>query len=123
MVPEEISRGNHPYPEGSGSDSFFPLDGYPHEVVQTVRLDRYLEESGVGVVDLLKLDIEGSELEALRGLGDRLRDVRAIVGEIHPPVVQPVDLFRLLEANNFRIVRTGPAGRNTIFEAQNQRSF
>lgn len=41
--------------------------------VPLMRLDDYLGEHGMTQVDLLKLDIEGSELAALRGLGERLR--------------------------------------------------
>lgn len=41
--------------------------------VPLLRLDDYLGGHGITQVDLLKLDIEGSELAALRGLGERLR--------------------------------------------------
>ena len=36
--------------------------------VQTIRADDYLDEQGVRRVDLIKMDIEGAELDALRGL-------------------------------------------------------
>jgi len=42
------------------------------ETVHVVRIDEYLTARGVGHVDFLKLDIEGHELHALRGLGDLL---------------------------------------------------
>jgi len=38
-----------------------------HEEVRTVTLDKYVSEHGIGRVDLIKMDIEGAELLALRG--------------------------------------------------------
>jgi hypothetical protein len=44
--------------------------------VRSVKLDTYLKEKAVDRVDLLKLDIEGYELAALRGAECALRDRR-----------------------------------------------
>lgn len=41
--------------------------------VSVQRADEYLRASGIAHIDLLKLDVEGSELAALRGLGEFLR--------------------------------------------------
>ena len=41
--------------------------------VPLLRLGDYLETQAIARVDLLKLDVEGSELAALRGLGEKLR--------------------------------------------------
>jgi FkbM family methyltransferase len=41
--------------------------------VPLLRLDHYMEKEAIARVDLLKLDVEGSELAALRGLGEWLR--------------------------------------------------
>jgi FkbM family methyltransferase len=43
------------------------------ETVRARRLDGYLREHKVEHVDLLKLDVEGAEYRALRGLGEMLR--------------------------------------------------
>lgn len=50
--------------------------------VQVVRLDRYLATASIDFVKLLKLDIQGYELAALRGCGDRLRDIEYIIAEV-----------------------------------------
>jgi FkbM family methyltransferase len=44
--------------------------------VQAVRLDDYCAEHGIEAIDLLKLDIEGHEPAALRGMGELLRSGR-----------------------------------------------
>jgi len=41
--------------------------------VPRIRLEQYMKEHGLGHIGLLKLDIEGAELAALHGLGERLR--------------------------------------------------
>jgi len=56
--------------------------------VEVARLSRWVEEE----VDLLKLDVEGAELEVLRELAeaDRLASIRAVVCEAHvDPVHRP----------------------------------
>jgi len=63
--------------------------GSRHIEVPLWRLDRFLEREGLRRVDLLKLDVEGFEIEVLRGLGDRLADVGVIAGEVHEDWVDP----------------------------------
>lgn len=50
--------------------------------VPLLRLDTLLRRHGVARVKLLKLDVEGYELEVIKGLGDRLKDVDHIIFEI-----------------------------------------
>ena len=51
--------------------------------VDCVTLAQACDQAGVEAIDLLKLDIEGSELEVLRGF-PRLERVRVTIGEFHP---------------------------------------
>jgi FkbM family methyltransferase len=75
------------------------------EAVDTRRLDELLAERGIDQVDLLKLDVEGSELDVLLGLGDRLASVRAIVAEVHERLVDVAAFYRLLAQHGFTVVR------------------
>ena len=50
--------------------------GGPGRVVTTKRIDDLLQEQGIQSVDLLKMDIEGSEYRALRGATKILKDYR-----------------------------------------------
>ena len=79
----------------AGSSRFTPnLDGTSHfryepgaEVVDTVdvdfvALDRWCTDNAIDRVDAMKLDIEGGELDALRGSVATLRHVRALEIEV-----------------------------------------
>lgn len=73
------------YTDGDGSTlaSLYPRD-LEHfdrsmnrsETVELVSVDDYCERNGIGRIDLLKLDIEGNEYEALRGAERMIRSGR-----------------------------------------------
>lgn|GEM_PF-1252201 len=83
------------------------------EVVETVRLDRFCAERGIGRIDLLKLDIQGREPEALEGAGRLLaeRRIALIFMELNwgPRADCPADrsIHRLGEAG-YRFSAPGP---------------
>lgn len=71
----------------AGASSFYPwihTDAVPTTsvCVQTTRLDTFMDIEHLSKIDLLCMDIQGSELSALRGLGPRIFDVGAIVLEL-----------------------------------------
>ncbi len=86
--------------------------GAATEVVPAVRLADYLATAGLDRVDLLKLDVEGSEIDALVGLGDDLRRVGAIVGEVHERLIDQGQFYALLAEAGFRVLgrATPPRG-------------
>lgn len=72
------------------SSAFEANHDYPYEVpyeqkeieVQAVRVDDWWRENvGDTKIDLLAMDLQGAEMEALKGMGDLIRDVRYIVTE------------------------------------------
>lgn len=73
--------------------------------VECIRLDGYLDAKGIDRVDLLKVDVEGSEMDLLLGLGDRLDAVQAIVGEMHETLVDEGEFYRFLGDHGFRRLR------------------
>ncbi|HEY1380702.1 MAG TPA: FkbM family methyltransferase [Gemmataceae bacterium] len=84
----------------------YPL---PTETVRTTTLARLLADAGVGAVDLMKLDIEGFEYEAVFGSKDLFRSgaVRALALELHPDVLRgrgrdPDELVEFLRGCGYR---------------------
>jgi hypothetical protein len=76
--------------------------------VQTVRLDRYCASHGAAV-DLLKLDVEGSEVRALDGLGAALaKRWPDVVCEVLPQYEAPLNqLFASMPYRRFLISADG----------------
>jgi FkbM family methyltransferase len=71
-------------------------------------LDALLDGHGLSEVDVMKIDVEGSEVHALRGLADTIatQRVRAILIELHPAAlaraaVSVATLFSPLEAAGY----------------------
>jgi FkbM family methyltransferase len=71
-----------PYDDGWGSLGASDIGTTKEILVDTRRLDSILNEINVlGKIRLLKMDIEGAEMLALRGLGSRLVDIDYILIE------------------------------------------
>jgi FkbM family methyltransferase len=87
------------------------------ELVQTTTLDDVIREKGVGIIDLLKMDAEGAELDILRGAAGalRARRVRALTFEFGGCNVDSRTYFRdfwsLLCPLGYSIFRIVPGGR------------
>jgi FkbM family methyltransferase len=47
--------------------------------VTTLRLSTFIEREGLSDVDLMKIDVEGSEAEVLEGMGDYIRSLRPTI--------------------------------------------
>jgi FkbM family methyltransferase len=69
--------GSSLYPINTASEFVSAEDDYIYPVrettIQTRRLEDVLDEAGVDNVDIIKLDVQGAELEILQGLGDARR--------------------------------------------------
>jgi FkbM family methyltransferase len=73
----------HAHDEDSGST----------EIVQTARLDDYVEDQFINKIDLIKMDIEGAELFALNGMKSTLMRLKPLVLiEICTEVLEGTDL-------------------------------
>jgi hypothetical protein len=79
------------------------------EIVPCVRLGDYLLRNRVERVNLLKLDVEVSELAVLQGLGEHIERVAVMVGEFHQRLVDEAAFYGFLRERGFRVVATWPA--------------
>ncbi|AHI66592.1 FkbM family methyltransferase [Burkholderia thailandensis] len=67
--------------------------------IDVTTLDAWLAESGVRAPDFIKLDVQGAELDVLRGAAACLRDVRALELEVEfNPIYQDQPLFADVDA-------------------------
>lgn len=82
-----------------------PVMGNPTSMTLPVEfhtLDELLEREAVEACELLKMDIEGSELEAFRGGERALAVSRQLLLEIHKQVVKVEDVVALVKGGGFR---------------------
>lgn len=107
---------------GAVTASLYRRRAYPRpfleqERVRCITLDAFTDERQIKRIDLLKLDIEGHELAALRGANRLLEDGRigAIVFEFGAANVDSrtffYDFWSLLTPLGFRFYRIVPGGR------------
>ena len=85
--------------------------------VQTTTLDALAKAHGLERIDVLKLDVEGAELEVLESLGDRLDTIGQITVEFHDflPGFSDAERLaairrRLRRAGFFELVASWPRG-------------
>ena len=77
--------------------------------IRSIRLDTYLKDKGLDRIDLLKLDIEGYELTALRGAERALKDrrIKAIYFEYFEKllvrVAPPSKLIEFLDSLSYEV--------------------
>lgn len=100
---------------GSLASTLRPLATAPRAVaVQTVTIDELLDRLGWDHVDVMKLDIEGAEYEALAACRS-LERVRIVIGEMHPHKVDESRFFDLL--GGFKVTTRARSDRSHTFVA------
>jgi FkbM family methyltransferase len=72
---------------------------------QTQSLERWAEENGVDRIDLLKVDVEGAELDVLLGCGSKWPIIRSVVLEAHDRDGRIESIVALLEENGLTSIR------------------
>jgi FkbM family methyltransferase len=102
-----INSGN------TGLSSVFELDNkiVSEKVsVKAIRMDNFMNKSNIGMIDFLKLDVEGATYEVLEGFGERIRDIRAMhieADHIKGTIALDKcfeDISKLLVQNDFEMV-------------------
>jgi FkbM family methyltransferase len=72
-------------PDERWADAFHGLDVTrlsKSREIETITLDSFARREGIGAIDFIKMDIQGGELDALRGASTLLRDALFIVSEV-----------------------------------------
>lgn len=101
----------------AGSNTLLPTEGATGTVaIQVDTLDRVAEANGIGTIDLLKIDVEGYELQVLKGGEKLLRENRvryvfaecAFAPDAETPHTSFFDLHAFLESRGFCFVTYYP---------------
>jgi methionyl-tRNA synthetase len=76
---------------GTGAWGFQTVENNPGagsilQTVSAVTVDRLMEEYGISFIDVLKLDIEGSEVEVLESSASWLHKVEVLIIELHEEI-------------------------------------
>jgi len=79
--------------------------------VRTTTLEDLLKR--IGDVDLLKLDVEGAEMEILTSVYLVPEQVGRLVVEVHADVVRPFSVSRLLEKRGYNVITYLPENTTT----------
>lgn len=84
------------------------------EMVSVVTLKEWCDENNISSIDVLKLDVEGHELDALQGLDNLISQVHLIQFEFGGTSVDARQYFRnyweFFTQNSFKILRATPHG-------------
>lgn len=96
--------------------------------VSATTLDRYITSASIGRVDVIKIDIEGAEPMALRGMRETLRTAKLLVYEINKPrldqlKIRPLDLIlQTNEWGQFQTTMITDERTDEIFPLEDARS-
>ena len=71
---------------------------YPVEIIS---LNWFVEEFNSPFPDILKIDVEGSELDVLKGATDLLNNVSILLIEVHPPICTAKQIEEFLRGFGF----------------------
>ncbi len=110
VAEETSSKTLYRYKEGNlGRHSLLPTEGLEEQIVETITLDRFVEEKGIAPekVKFIKMDIEGYEYFAMRGAEKLLEHVPLVLTEYSPEMLKergfdPTELLNFMQRFHFK---------------------
>jgi len=94
---------------GAGN-AFDPSSQYD---VECVRLDTFMDEEGLEEIDILKIDAQGHDLDVIKSLGNKLKNVKQIIAEVavtefdlYENGCKKDEMFQFMETNNFSVFKS-----------------
>ncbi len=76
--------------------------------IETSTLFSVMEETNIEVIDLLKIDTEGHEFQVIKGIKDKIKNVKFILVEFHNDEIyvsyDPTKLHKFLISKNFKLI-------------------
>ena len=84
-----------------------------HQTVKVARIDTFSNDRKIDTIDLCKIDIEGNEMNAFEGMGEKIYKIKIIQFEFGEPNIDSrvffKDFFKFLKNKNFEIYRITPS--------------
>ena len=71
--------------------------------IDLITVDQFCIDSNISCIDILKIDVEGSEIDVLKGANDIMNTVKVLFIEIHPPFATANQIENIL--NQYNLVR------------------
>lgn len=110
----DLNMGDHQtYDSGTGRNAI---------EIEAIRIDEYFNKISCPKIDLVKMDIEGAEGDALRGMSGLFEKgiIKKIISEFFPRVLRdnnfdPDEYLKMLQARGFHILKINEAD-STITE-------
>lgn len=92
--------------KNTGKSSFSDIKAKEETTIRTTTLDDYILGKDVDSIKLIRMDIQGAELSALRGAGKTLEMTNSLLIEMHPRQMKalnqnPQDVFKILSNKGF----------------------
>ena len=92
--------------------------------VDVTSLNQFVARHAVREIDLLKIDVEGSERDVLKGAANVLGNVFLLVIEVHPPFATVEEIQDTVKVHGFArahdLERTGGSGNDLVFVNKNR---
>lgn len=111
--------------DNEGMSSFHKPENYSgkSEMVKVIPLDKWMMDSAIKKIDLIKIDTEGSELTVLKGMKEVIKRFEPlIVLELNPFTLsqfglKPADVISYINELAYRIFMITEKGKLTTFES------
>tara|TARA_B100000795_G_scaffold255681_1_gene227499 strand:- start:126 stop:911 length:786 start_codon:yes stop_codon:yes gene_type:complete len=91
----------------------FKIEDYIHQTVKVTRIDTFLNDNNIDAIDLCKIDIEGNEMNAFEGMGEKIYKIKIIQFEFGEANINSriffKDFFNFLKDKDFEIYRITPS--------------
>ena len=92
--------------------------------VDVTSLNRYVAEHAIREIDLLKIDVEGSERDVLEGATNVLGKVFLLIIEVHPPFATVKEIQDIVKVHGLArahdLERPGGKGNDLVFVNENR---